>query len=237
MRFTLILLLASVLFSGCTASRQATGPEEERNYIPPDTNVPNEEIPYPTINNLPWAGQPTQVLIWALCCAQDTADCDTSAYVDVDWWQVFEVDASGQEKLIYFQGYDSVRFEGLNEDEGGVFVRYPWWYETDNHRNMDWPVSTIKDGCLRVKPMLAADGICHWWTPRLEAKRDRVYRVRVHFRIHGKASFQLGSDYWKRNAQHGGDNVNNLRAWNSKWLGEEDGGWQEITFPLYIFFP
>lgn len=249
------LALIGLLFCGCAHNQLPTTPEQPTqpktiDNPPLDANLPRAEVLFATPGDLP---EPDSVkarfnegLAWAQACAINPDSCGDSAYIEIDEWEVWELDPkTHQSVLIYREDYGGDSLRDLNQDEGGVYTRYPSWYADDQHRPMDYPISAIAAGSLCVYPMAARDGICHWWTPRLQLKQDRGYFIKVLVRVSGDAAVQFGFDFWIGGSQWGGNDVNNYRSWNSGWYGTQsmvylgtspDGKfYMVIICPLYLF--
>lgn len=229
----LVWTLVCGLLTGCAHS--ITTPLEEINYAPLDANLPNGEVRYQTVKDLPDTNRLefVEVLGWAQACAIDTGHCQVSAFVQMDWWKLWEVNPdSAKPLLVYQENYDATPLRGLNADEGGVYIRYPSWYATNEHYPMD-SLSAIAGGYLYIYPAMAPKGICHWWTPHQRLKPNCGYLITARFLISGNLALQFGVDFWKKQSQWSGDGKNNERSWNSPWYGGE--GFQEISFPIQLF--
>lgn len=234
MKNQLILVIACGLLSGCfhsiTKTQEIT---EEVSYIPLGANLPVEEICYPTVQDLPdtnWQHW-NEVLAWSQACAIDTSDCAASAFIQIDYWELWEINPdSVKPLLVYQENYDAKLLRGLNANEGGLYVRYPSWYATDEHSSIE-NLSTIAGGYLYIYPAMAKKGICHWWTVRQKLKPGCRYQIKTRFLISGNLAVQFGVDFWKDKAQWSGNGINNERSWNSRWYG--GNGFQEITFLVF----
>lgn len=231
------LVLSGFLILGCSHSGTKITEPRYVSRIPADTNLPYEEIRYPTVEDMPDSLEAYfkdgNVQAWWHAVAQDTAACSPLAFLCLDWWQMLEVMPDGDTTIVWQENYDTIAPRLLTHDEAGLYHRYPYWYPNDQHLDPDnaW----IVGGCLFVYPNQAPQYISHGWiTKWIKFKPDRAYLVKARVKVEGgDISFQVGLDYWQFGAASGNVEIDNIRAWNSAWFGGP--GWQEIICPIDIF--
>lgn len=112
-------------------------------------------------------------------------------------------------------------FEG-----GGLFSRFPRWFKTDAHYNMN--MGRMIKLIPNRNPILIATYehpkyVVHWWTKRFKYNRNSQYQIEIDYSCIG-ASMQVGIDLWKgTGTKHNGWNekcegVNNCEMYVSPWL-------------------
>ena len=159
---------------------------------------------------------------------------NVAAKIFVDWVRVIEIDAFGSEVIILQENYDVSR-SPLSIDDGGLFVRSPSWFETND--NLVIQASSIHDGMLELNAAPTPDNILHWWTPRLPVRPGYWYAVAARVNVVGDISFQMGFDAWLNAAalNNGYDssctNSNNCEIFVSGWTGDTHGQFVVVQAP------
>jgi len=160
---------------------------------------------------------------------------DGPAKVIIDYEEVFENCPGGAPKSIFYRNYKFLSGP-LSPDCGGLYLRDPWFGGDDLHS----PISNsyIESGRLTIAVSEKPDRVAHWWTDRFSVDPICTYSVKIRFKIEGKASLQIGSDWW-RDMDAGWNKYdstcqisNNCEAWVSDWFSNTYNQYATITVPL-----
>lgn len=185
------------------------------NFCPIDANLYSQDIiiPAPGENS-----HFTTLAIAGWLQAATLQPGQGNGYLTIDYLEVIELDpATNQERVIYLDHYNN-RSGQLRSNEGGLYVRYPNWYNSDAHSPLT--NSEVGDGFLTINVGAEPDSISHWWTPRLNCLPDRWYFLEICLKVQGDISIQVGLDYWIHpDSGWAGLDINNTEAWHSDWYG------------------
>ena len=173
------------------------------------------------------------VVVWGQAPTMEK-DTTETAFVEIDYMRVIERDASGNETIVTSEEYnDGPRT--LTDDEGGLYVRDPSWFKTDEHT--DLANSEIRDGVLTINSTEYPNNIPHWWTDRVTVNPGCRYYVRARVRVTGEVAIQFGSDWWRSlfasYIEAGGSCTlgNNCEAWISYWINDTAGEFVIVEVP------
>ena len=160
---------------------------------------------------------------------------DGEAKVIIDYEEVFENCPGSAHRSIFYRNYSLISGP-LSPDYGGLYLRVPWFGGEDVHSPIS--NSNVEGGELTIAVSEKPDRVAHWWTDRFSVVPLCTYSVKVRFKIKGKASLQIGSDWWRdMNAGWNGydstcQNSNNCEAWVSDWFSNTQNKYTTITVPL-----
>jgi hypothetical protein len=121
--------------------------------------------------------------------------------------------------------------------EGGLFIRYPKWFATNENEPMDL---LVEGGNLKLDFSRGRDKIYHWWTERIPYEAGYDYYLEAKLRVAGNAAVQFGSDFWiDMNSDYSGyskdcESVNNCEYWVSDWISDTNGEFVTIRAPKKI---
>ena len=174
---------------------------------------------------------------FAVAATLESDQSGSTAEIFVDYWRLIEENVIEETETILFEeNYDNPKSPPAlectqNNCEGGLYVRVPTWFATDEHSQIE--DSEIKDGYLHLDLAPNPDKLFHWWTDRFENKPGCKYYVEGRFKVVGDAALRFGADWWTdMSAEPDGSYMacegNNCKAWNSDWIGDTNG--QFIVF-------
>lgn len=180
------------------------------------------------------------IVIWAQTATLKGGQSKSEkAFVTIDYWKIIEETAQGKNP-IYEEHYDYNSRKIFNTNEAGLYVRYPIWFDPaakDYHTeafNM-----YAQDSFLYIDVSQTPDNIVHWWMQKRQfVQQGAKYSVEIRLKVEGKASVQLGADYWRD--LYVGYNTwdatcqisNNCEAWISDWIGDTGGQFVTVTAPV-----
>lgn len=207
---------------------------EETQQVPEGAPWKSQTIKY----ELPPEGY-TAVTIWgnaATLTSDQSAGLEAIFYIDS--WKVIEHD-NGIETIIYQDYFDEPVVHTLTKDEGGLFCRFPTWFDSTCNNNYDHPNNmVIKDGNLIIDVSDEPGKISHWWTPRKLCSETAYYSIELSIKVVGQVAVQFGLDYWRNlNIQH--NNIydpqciesNNCEAWITDWINDTGGEYITLRLP------
>jgi hypothetical protein len=239
MKNCLIILAFITLLSACAddvVEPQVTPPKSQDTDFSP-FNVTAKTIPYnPGLipsgcsdwSSLPWPGQAgymssySAIQAWMHCA---TLKNQGSGLVEVDYFVLMDI-RNGDTSVVDILNYRDIE-RSLSTNEGGLFSRYPKWYESNDFLPMD--NSIIRDGILEIKP--TSDKISHWWmngSGKYPRDPSIKYFIICRLRITGDIGVQIAADYYKDQAASWPDLT---EAFHSPWLGDTKGEFITVRYP------
>ena len=148
--------------------------------------------------------------------------------IEVDFLEMIQENLiTGQRTVIAREDYNNSG-AGLTTNEGGLYLRSPWFVTGDQPRFMTNAVQN--NCCLVIRVGEQPDFISHFWTDWCyNAPNTRLF-VKASFRITGDIGFQFGLDY----APTSNGNLNDhSEAFFSGWFNSTNGDFITITYPDY----
>jgi hypothetical protein len=228
MKTLLFTIIVCVAFVGCLERGLDSSVPPNTTVVPDGAILLKEEIQRPAPPN-GW----TSVICWLQAATLSPTQTNQTAMIYIDYMMLLEHNTSSQiTDTIEVINYDSIAPRPLFENEGGLYRRIPSWFCcNDSHTVMT--NSMISNNVLSIDLSQSPDRIAHWWTTRQLLKPNCKYYLLLRVKIDGKASIQIGSDWWITiNSPWCGDNVCNSLAWISDWYGDTGGNYITIKSPI-----
>ena len=145
---------------------------------------------------------------------------------------------TGEERLLVREDYAGQEGGALPEGSGGLYVRSPSWFLTDEHSPV-WN-SEVAGGVLAIDAAQTPDNIIHFWTERADVSGlprpgQQACFLEVRVKVEGACALQLGCDFWRDvTAPWTEDPPNNCESWISDWIHDTNGAWRTVRAPLAI---
>lgn len=155
-------------------------------------------------------------------------DVPTNGMIEVDYIEVIQENLTTNQKwVIAREDYDNSG-KPITTYQGGLYVRDPWFIPNATPRLLSNSIQ--QDSILIIYAGQTPADISHIWTPCSHVDPNTRLYVRIRFRITGDIRFQIGLDY---SPTSDCSKNNHTEAFVSKWYGDTDGRFEEITIPDY----
>jgi hypothetical protein len=102
--------------------------------------------------------------------------------------------------------------------------------------------SSASGGVVTIDLSTMPTKVPHFWTSRVPARQGSAYWLIVTFRVTGAGAAQFGVDYWltqsadyttfDEHCERIDSPANNCEAWVSNWIGDTDGQFVTVLFPV-----